>query len=261
MPFRKCVYSLIMVPSYAILIGAFSHTVLPHFNASDVQAVNVLIGSTNTTIGTDEDDVIISCSQGNYLFGLEDDDSLQGSTADDWIFGDEGNDELTGADGNDKVFGGSGNDVLQSGFGGDFLFGAYGNDELYSGPGDDILIGSRGTDYLDCTEGYDIVIDFNPIKGDTHADNCEAVLTHNPDDIEFMCYGSSHTYLTNTTLSVDEMTGRNIMSLSSGVSGFTCDDLGQDTSISLLSHSTSSLNHHQQLNSPGSYEASDIGIN
>jgi Ca2+-binding RTX toxin-like protein len=256
MLFRNYAYTLIIISSYGILMGIYSCTVLSLIGASEVQAVNILIGTTNTTIGTEEDDVVVgcshldpNCSQGTYLFGLEDDDSLQGSTADDWIFGDEGNDELTAADGNDKLFSGSGNDVLQSGFGGDFLFGDNGNDELYSGPGDDVLIGGKGTDYLDCSDGYDIVIDFNPIKGDTHADNCEAVLTHDPNDIRFICYGSTYTSLTNTTLSIDRMSGRNIIGLGSGVFGFTCNDLGQDTSISLSSISASS--NHQSLSTDG----------
>jgi hypothetical protein len=210
--------------------------------ASDVQAINIIIGNTNTTIGTGQDDVIIGCShldpkcsQGDYLFGLEDDDSLQGSTADDWILGDEGNDKITGADGNDKLFGGSGKDVLQSGFGGDFLFGGPGNDEIYSGPGDDILTGGEGTDYLDCNDGYDIIIDFNPMKGDTHADNCEVVLTHNPNDIQFICYGGQSTSLIQSPISTNNMSGKNILSMSSELSGLSCDGLGQDTSISLLS--------------------------
>jgi hypothetical protein len=107
---------------------------------------------------------------------------------------------------------------LQNGFGGNFLFGAYGNEELYAGPGDDILIRGKSSDHLDCSDGSDIVIDFNPINRDTLADNCKAVLTYSPGDIESMYYSGSHTSLTNTTLSVDEILGRNILSMNSGVS-------------------------------------------
>ena len=189
---------------------------LPTLN---VHGVNIIIGTSNTTIGTDEDDVIIGCSfltfvqsmqvvqvpnmsppeqllpvtisdcrQGDLLIGLEGDDVLQGSSADDSIRGDEDNDQLTGADGNDKLIGGDGADVIQGGFGGDFLFGGSGNDELYSGAGDDILFGSRGAD---CGEGYDTIIDFAPTKGDTNSDNCEVVLTHGSKNTEINCDSSS----------------------------------------------------------------------
>ena len=81
------------------LAFSLSYIALSLFLTSDAQAINIIIGTTNTTIGTEEDDVMIGCShlepqcsQGNFLFGLEGDDSLQGSTADDWIFGNEGDD-------------------------------------------------------------------------------------------------------------------------------------------------------------------------
>jgi Ca2+-binding RTX toxin-like protein len=93
--------------------------------------------------------------------------------SDNSLYGDEGSDELTGSDGNDKLYGGPNNDVLMGGFGGDFLVGDQGNDELYAGPDDDVLIGGPGADYFDC----DIIVDFNPEMGDTHADNCEVVLS------------------------------------------------------------------------------------
>jgi Ca2+-binding RTX toxin-like protein len=212
------------------------------FVTLNVHAVNIVIGSTNTTTGTDEDDVIIGCShltpqcsQGSYLFGLEGDDSLQGSSADDSIFGDEGNDDLTGGDGNDKLFGGNGKDVLQGGFGGDFLFGASGNDELYSGAGDDILTGGKGSDYFDCGEGYDTVIDFDPARGDTKGDNCEVALTHNPNDIQFTCDGGSNSYGSSTSVINSIFTnnnnnnnaGKNILSTSSDPSALLCDELGE----------------------------------
>jgi Ca2+-binding RTX toxin-like protein len=176
------------------------------------------MGTSNTTVGTSEDDVIIGCSfltliqsmqivqvpnmvpskqfvpvtitdctQGDLVIGLEGNDVIQGSSADDNIRGDEDEDQLTGADGNDKLFGENGADVLQGGFGGDFLFGGAGNDELYSGPGDDILFGSKGADYFDCAEGYDTIIDFTPTNGDTHSDSCEVILTHSSKNIDFIC--------------------------------------------------------------------------
>jgi hypothetical protein len=241
----------------ALSVSTFTYIAELVFMASDVQALNVIIGTTNTTIGTEEDDVIIGCSnldtdcsQGSFLFGLEGDDSLQGSTADDWIFGDEGNDEITGADGNDKLFGGDGKDVLQGGFGSDFLYGGPGNDELYSGPGDDVLIGGKSADYFDCSDGYDTIIDFEPLKGDTKAENCEVSLTHNPNDIEFLCDSGSltsstittTTRLANSSISMNNniIGGGNVLNMSSDESGVICDALERDKSISLFSSTSSS---------------------
>ena len=205
--------------SCLVLICFTLSFLLPTLN---VHAVTVIIGTSNITIGTDEDDVIIGCSfltfvqsmevvqvpnmkppeqlipvtitdcrQGDLLIGLEGDDVLQGSSADDSIRGDDDKDQLTGADGNDKLVGGDDSDVIQGGFGGDFLFGGSGNDELYSGAGDDILFGSKGADYFDCGEGYDTVIDFAPTKGDTNSDNCEVVLTHGSQNTEIICDAGS----------------------------------------------------------------------
>jgi len=270
------VCTFIHISYLAVLIGTFSYIVLSLFLTSEAQAVNIVIGITNTTVGTDEDDVIIGCShldaqcsQGSFLFGLEGDDSLQGSTADDWIFGDEGNDEITGADGNDKLFGGSGKDVLQGGFGGDFLYGGPGNDEVYSGPGDDVLIGGKGSDYFDCGDGYDTIIDFEPQNGDTIAENCEITLSHNPNDIEFLCDSGSlastmittTTSLTNSAISMNNnnnnntIAGDSVLNMSSDVSGVTCNALEQDESISLFSSSSSSLPSNRKSIPATDYEA------
>jgi len=243
----------------AVLIGTFSlsNIALLLYLTSDAQAVNIIIGTTNTTVGTEEDDVIVGCShlepqcsQGNFLFGLEGDDSLQGSSADDWIFGGEGNDEITGADGNDKLFGGNGRDVLQGGFGSDFLYGGPGNDELYGGPGDDILVGGKGADYFDCGDGYDTIIDFQPQNGDTKAENCEVTLSHNPNEIEFLCDSGSMvssaittTRISNSTISMNNnmILGDSLLNTSSYASGIVCNALEQDESISSSSSSSSLL--------------------
>ena len=155
-------------------------------NGNDCDETNIIIGTRTYTKGTSCDDVIIGCpmtatsgtgcSTGDTLRGLERNDILQGSIGDDSLYGDEGDDELTGADGNDKLYGGPDNDVHLAGIGSDLLVGDKGNDELYAGPEDDVLIGGPGADYFDCSEGYDIIIDFDPARGDTHADNCEVVL-------------------------------------------------------------------------------------
>lgn len=146
----------------------------------------IIIGTRTYTKGTECDDIIIGCpispegtgcSSGDTLRGLERHDILHGSAGDDTLYGDEGNDELSGSDGNDRLYGGPNDDILMASFGSDFLVGDKGRDELYGGPNDDVLIGGPGPDYFDCGDGYDVLVDFNPMNGDTHADNCEVVLS------------------------------------------------------------------------------------
>ena len=47
--------------------------------------------------------------------------------------------------------------------------------ELYAEDGNDLLKGGDGADYFDCGDGLDVIVDFDPSKGDTHANNCEDV--------------------------------------------------------------------------------------
>ena len=168
-------------------------------NNDDCSTMNVILGTRSFTEGTECDDTIIGAPVtaisggsgsilGDTLRGLERHDVLQGSEGDDKLYGDEGNDELTASDGNDQLYGGPGNDVLQAGFGADLLVGGRGTDELYAGPDDDILIGGPVANYFDCGEGNDVIIDFNPAKGDTQANNCEVVLT-DLGDKEFFSQG------------------------------------------------------------------------
>src|SRR5919106_5816552 len=164
-------------------------------NNDDCSTMNVILGTRSFTEGTECDDTIIGAPVtggesilGDTLRGLERHDVLQGSDGDDKLYGDEGNDELTASDGNDQLYGGPGNDVLQAGFGADLLVGGRGTDELYAGSDDDILIGGPVANYFDCGEGNDVIIDFNPAKGDTQANNCEVVLT-DLGDKEFFSQG------------------------------------------------------------------------
>jgi hypothetical protein len=175
--------------------------------SSEHNQLNVIIGRQNITRGTDQDDVIIACpnsvpvcSQGDMLYGKRGDDVLQGSIGDDSLYGDDGKDSLIGADGNDKIYGGQGSDVLFGGFGSDLLVAGPGNDELYAGPQDDVLIGGPGADYFDCGDGQDVILDFNPAQGDTHADNCEVILNHNPNDIHFILQPDSSSATISGTL-------------------------------------------------------------
>ena len=131
-------------------------------NNDNNNGLNVIFGTRSYTKGTSHDDTIIACpsiapgtqgtvcSFGDTLRGLEGNDVLQGSNAPDHLYGDEGADTITGA------------------------------------AGDDTLYGGPGADFFDCGDGQDTVIDFNPTQGDTHADNCEVILTHNSHDIDFM---------------------------------------------------------------------------
>lgn len=178
---------LLLLSTFRVSLTSVLYATNDNDEGKDCDETNIIIGTRTYTQGTSCDDVIIgcpmttsgsnSCSTGDTLRGLERNDVLQGSIGDDSLYGDEGNDELTGSDGNDKLYGGPNDDVLMAGTGGDLLVGDEGNDELYAGPGDDVLIGGPGADYFDCGDGYDIVVDFNPERGDTHADNCEVVLS------------------------------------------------------------------------------------
>jgi hypothetical protein len=117
-----------------------------------------------------------------------------------------------------------------------------------------VLIGGKGSDYFDCGNGYDTIIDFEPENGDTKAENCEVTLSHNPNDIEFLCdtgnlastiITTTTTSLTNSTSSMNNnnntMAGDSVLSTSSDVSGIICNALEQDKSISSLSSSSSLL--------------------
>jgi Ca2+-binding RTX toxin-like protein len=201
-------YSILTKLTIVILILLVMTTLPLHYvvmakssgsnNNGNNNGLNVIFGTRSFTKGTSNDDTIIACpsiapgtsgtvcSFGDTLRGLEGNDILQGSNAPDHLYGDEGADTITGAAGDDGLYGGPGDDVLQGGDDGDLLVGGTGNDELYGGAGDDILIGGPGADFFDCGDGQDTVIDFNPAQGDTHADNCEVVLTHNSHDIDFM---------------------------------------------------------------------------
>jgi Ca2+-binding RTX toxin-like protein len=190
--------SILSLTSIVITIYA-SLIVTMFLSINNVHAINVIIANDNVTIGTDEADLINGCSylkpecsQGSIIDGMEDKDILQGSSSDDSLLGGEGDDELTGSDGNDRLFGEKGNDVLQAGFGADLLIAGSGNDESYAGPGDDVPIGGAGADYFDCGIGYDVVVDFNPTKGDTTADNCEVMLTHSAYSIDLLCTGNEN---------------------------------------------------------------------
>ena len=186
------------VRAFWLCAGIFSIYIILHFSLIDGNIyselksgdINLIIGATRTTQGTDREDVIIGCSSlvpecslGDLVYAKEGNDVVQGSSADDNLYGDEGKDEITGGDGNDELYGGPNNDVLQAGIGGDFLVGGPGNDELYSGVGDDVLIGGRGADFFDCGDGQDTIVDFSPAKGDTQAGNCEVSFDHQANNI------------------------------------------------------------------------------
>jgi Ca2+-binding RTX toxin-like protein len=187
-------FALLMAIGLFVNIESLNDTLAKNGNGNDdnnnnernCSETNIIIGTRTYTKGTECNDIIIGCpitpegtgcTSGDTLRGLERHDVLQGSVGDDTLYGDEGNDELSSSDGNDRLYGGPNNDILMASFGGDFLVGDKGKDELYGGPGDDVLIGGRGPDYFDCGEGSDIIIDFNPANGDTHAANCEVVLS------------------------------------------------------------------------------------
>jgi Ca2+-binding RTX toxin-like protein len=178
-----CIFSVYIMVHSSVVRG----NIYSEIKSDDI---NLIIGTTRTTLGTEREDVIIGCSSlvaecsiGDFIYAKEGSDVVQGSSADDNLYGDEGKDEVTGADGDDKLYGGLDNDVLQAGVGSDFLVGGPGDEELYGGAGDDVLIGGRGADYFDCGDGQDTIIDFNPAKGDTQAGNCEVASNHHANNV------------------------------------------------------------------------------
>lgn len=54
--------TLISFSCLAIPVGTFSYITLSLFVTLDVQAVNIVIGTAYTTIGTEDDDVMVGCS-------------------------------------------------------------------------------------------------------------------------------------------------------------------------------------------------------
>jgi Ca2+-binding RTX toxin-like protein len=154
-----------------------------HSSSSSDSNYNVIeaacsIGSIITTDGTNDPDLMLGCDLEDVMYGEADNDVLQGRFDDDALYGDSGDDNLEGGAGGDELYAGTGDDVIFAGFEDDFLVGGEGNDELYGEDGNDLLEGGDGADYFDCGDGLDIIVDFDPSKGDIHANNCEDVREH-----------------------------------------------------------------------------------
>jgi Ca2+-binding RTX toxin-like protein len=80
---------------------------------------------------------------------------------------------------NNRLYGGAGNNIFIGGIGSTLMVGGrQGNDQFYAGTGHDTMIGAGGVNYFDCgLNGNGLILNFNPAKGDTKADNCKFVIT------------------------------------------------------------------------------------
>jgi Ca2+-binding RTX toxin-like protein len=126
--------------------------------------------TTESILGSDDDDTLFGTSGSDEIAGGGGNDILAGSSGDDVLRGGNGDDELRGGDGDDELLGGNGDDVLRGGDGDDVLRGGNGNDVLYGGIGIDRLYGGSGADRfvfdVDSIE-TDEVMDFNVGENDT----------------------------------------------------------------------------------------------
>ena len=120
--------------------------------------------TSNTFIGTDEDEGIEGTEFGDIFYGLDGDDELKGEEGDDVMHGGGGKDNMVGGDGDDcmegnagddEMHGGKGRDVMHGGDGKDNMAGKEGDDRLFGGFGDDEIHGDDGNDYIEGNEGDD----------------------------------------------------------------------------------------------------------
>ena len=127
--------------------------------------------------GTRHDDIIIGTTGNDRMSGRNGADVMNGAGGADTEEGDRGDDTMQGAEGDDQMYGESGNDVVSGGNNNDYVSGGSGMDQLFGGENDDTLKGGSGADYFDCGAGFDVITDFDPSKGDAHADiECEVIL-------------------------------------------------------------------------------------
>ena len=109
-----------------------------------------------TTIGTDQDDIIFGFGGDDDIFGGEGDDRIQSGNGDDTVLGNDGFDSIFGGGGNDLIIGfNSDSEFSGSNDDNDRLFGNTGNDTIYGGAGRDTLNGGNNNDLLEGGVGVD----------------------------------------------------------------------------------------------------------
>ncbi|MBC6474282.1 MAG: hypothetical protein GDA48_16910 [Hormoscilla sp. GM102CHS1] len=96
------------------------------------------------------------------IVGGEESDSTTGTQRDEIIDGRNGDDTLDGGNGDDTLDGGNGNDILLGGDGNDILLGGDGSDTLWGGNGKDTLAGNGGADIfvIGQGDGNTTIVDF-----------------------------------------------------------------------------------------------------
>ncbi|MBD2463275.1 DUF4347 domain-containing protein [Oscillatoria sp. FACHB-1407] len=114
--------------------------------------------SSNTLVGTPDEDTLIGFAGNDRLYGRACGDLLDGGLGQDILRGAGGNDTLRGKQGNDRLFGERGTDVLNGGLGNDRIDGGLGNDLILGGIGSDRMAGRDGNDRLDGGRGIDVML-------------------------------------------------------------------------------------------------------
>ncbi|SDF56116.1 Hemolysin-type calcium-binding repeat-containing protein [Sulfitobacter delicatus] len=142
------------------------------------------------SVGTSQDDLIVTRNGIQELFGLSGDDTIRSGNGDDIIGGGAGNDELFGENGADILSGNSGNDTLVGGRGDDTLIGGEGSDEFH-------FERSHGSDLvLDFEIGADLLVVGENLKASSFS---ELSLTQVDGDA-FVNFGGASVTLTGVTV-------------------------------------------------------------
>jgi Ca2+-binding RTX toxin-like protein len=171
--------------------------------------------------GRGGDDTLNGGSDNDTLYGEDGADRLSGFTGDDTLYGGAGDDSLSGGDGNDVLDGGAGADVLEGGQGDDTLYGGAGDDVLRGGGGGDTLYGGQGGDTLFGGDGNDVFV-FQHGSGADVVRDFEA-----GDKLDLSAFGFTEF--------------REILLLSSTVSGHLKIDLGNGDSVEVFGRTPASL--------------------
>jgi len=138
-----------------VALGQDSVTIVNHFGADGIAALDRIVFADGTIWGQDElafrstvrpggpgSDTLNGGPDADILYGLDGSDTLNGNAGDDTLYGGNGWDTLSGGGGNDTLEGGTGNDTLKGNSGNDtYVF--------QRGDGDDDIIELGSPDDVD----------------------------------------------------------------------------------------------------------------
>ncbi|MGL1920628.1 MAG: Ig-like domain-containing protein [Hyphomicrobiales bacterium] len=118
---------------------------------------NSILGTPNDDILADEvgDDLIRGYAGDDIIIGLDGSNDIDAGAGNDIVFGGIGDDLIVSGSGDDAVFGSDGNDQIEGNSGADSLHGDAGADVIRGGGDDDFIAGGDGADHLRGEEGAD----------------------------------------------------------------------------------------------------------